>query len=208
METYDILRTEMRVIQPIFREDQVKILKDKRNSALLNFLQQPKTIDEIEKFVQNLEINFNIKKINEHLAELIDAGLIIVVGRRISRDKRDILSINKLYTRSACIFNIRTNNQPSSFCNNELRFLEEILFNGKKTKNNSKLSKIDEQLKQIVKWKSVIFDDLVLRSNEMLSSKDGNYDWNRIYSLLDIASWLMLCKNNKKNLDNLFSLYD
>ena len=208
METYDILRTEMRVIQPVFKEDQVKMLKDKRITMLLNFLQTPKTFKEIEKFLLNLENITNSINVNEYLTELIEAGLIIEVGRRISRDKKQRMCINKLYSRSACIFNIRMNNQPRSFCNKELRFLEEILYEGKTTKSNSKLPKIDEQMKQIVKWRSVIFDDLVLRSNELLSSDAKNYDWNQIYTLLDIASWLILFKNNKKNLDMLFSLYD
>ena len=84
METYDILRTEMRVIQPVFKEDQVKMLKDKRITMLLNFLQTPKTFKEIEKFLLNLENITNSINVNEYLTELIEAGLIIEVGRRIS----------------------------------------------------------------------------------------------------------------------------
>ena len=204
--SYDILDKENTDIQPIYCSDQINMLKDKKVIHFLNFLRTPKAFEEIKGFLRNIDYRITNKTIVQFLNNLIEAGLVIETGCRISQDQKKRVSIKKLFIRSARFYNILSNTEVVSLSSEETAFIREILF------ENDSFNEHDEEilkefLERIINKRNELFFNLANCSVKKFLNDTNNIDWNRIQLLLETASWLLQFKSDKNSLEKLFKLF-
>ena len=105
MESQDVVTYKQKVIRVITEEEIGKIFQDENLLLVLKFLRKgPMTIGDIEKAFKKIRMIKSEKTIYRYLYKLVQAGLVVKAGKRVTSSEDDSLSTQTLYSRTAKVF--------------------------------------------------------------------------------------------------------
>ncbi|MBD3190709.1 MAG: hypothetical protein GF308_08690 [Candidatus Heimdallarchaeota archaeon] len=200
LSTKEIITYKPKILKVIDTKEGIECYRDENIRQLMNFLKQPRTIEDLITDFKDANNEKSDKTIYRYLNKAKSAGLVIPAGKRISVDENDQIITQTIFTRTAIAFAI-----PLSYSELTSNITEKDSLKFNQILAKTMVEKFDlddhqldpENLKKIIdqfikqKWE-LLENFLDEKASDELVDKLRSLKFPQIAEYVDLVSWLLM----------------
>ena len=192
---------------PIFllieNDNAIDAYLDKNQRQLLSFLKTPSTVEDLEEAFKKLsKVSKQVKQKHEktiyrYLKNLVDAGLVKQAGKRISKDEKNQIRTQTIFSRTAKVFGLRLISKKPSEAAKAWNEAAKALMETELNQRNVSTAQAKEFFNHLDIQRWSLLEEVLNRNAETnLPELINKMEWGQMIHFLDSVSWILLMNKN------------